>query len=181
MMTGFTWSKLSSIPWKRMEDDPEVTAEAPCCLCDVGMEGTRADKAQDLAGSSAGEKTCGAESEDLREGGPHGNIETSDADGAAERAGDVRMKRKAVLRVVMSASNPNKGLRYWSCANQQLKFWKRPKRQVNKESGKATREEGIGEPHCDFFEWLDPPRVTKEQKKEQLKEKRRKRELALLA
>ena len=163
-----------------MEEVAEDTVKSPCCFCDVEGRGTDANKAQALAGSTEGERSDGGESKDLREAGPHGNNETAVADEAAEYGGNVKKKRQAVLRVVTSASNPNKGLRYWSCANQQLRFWKRPKRGGRKDSDKATREEDGGEPHCDFFQWLDPPRVTKEQKMEQLKEKRRKRELALL-
>ncbi|CAI5523406.1 unnamed protein product [Closterium sp. Naga37s-1] len=62
--------------------------------------------------------------------------------------------------------------------------FKRP-RHARKGARPAAEEgdeaEGKKGARCNFFRWLDTPRVTKEEKAAAAREKRRKRELALLA
>ncbi|CAI5489302.1 unnamed protein product [Closterium sp. Naga37s-1] len=78
----------------------------------------------------------------------------------------------------------NKGLRYWTCANYQPRPFKRPRharkgaRPAAGDGDEAEEKKGA---RCNFFRWLDTPRVTKEEKAAAAREKRRKRELALLA
>eukprot|EP00850_Spirogloea_muscicola_P008404 SM000044S16051 [mRNA] locus=s44:722358:722919:- [translate_table: standard] len=74
-------------------------------------------------------------------------------------------QRLAVMKV--TKTGPNRALRYWACTSARPLFARRPR----------LRD---AEPTCGFFQWLDQPRTTPNERRQQLSLVRRQRELALL-
>ncbi|KAG0557150.1 hypothetical protein KC19_11G106100 [Ceratodon purpureus] len=77
--------------------------------------------------------------------------------------------RQAVLKTVVRSGDPNQGLRYWSCSNYRKLFTKKKKPPSD-----------VTEESCNYFRWLDTPRVTAKDKREARKERYRQVELQRL-
>eukprot|EP00899_Mesostigma_viride_P022713 jgi/Mesvir1/3626/Mv04363-RA.1 len=108
---------------------------------------------------------------------------TMDAEEHQKEIPECNCGRPAVVKTVIGANNPNKGCRYWACADHQLPFYMRAKKQGTKkhggseQGGASSLEDRAG---CRMFRWIDPPRLTGAEKKAKAKERLRERELALL-